>query len=127
MPRRRALGFTLLELLVVLALIGLASGLAAPRLLAWVDGARQRTAVDAVRQHLQQQPSQSFFSGQTVVLQPRPPSWGLPPGWHLSSPQPVVYEANGMTGGGLVLLHAQQQVLARWRVLPPAGEVVNAN
>lgn len=116
-------GFTLLELLVVLALMGLAAAVAAPRVLTWAESAQQRALLGSVRTHLQEQPSAAFFAGRTQVLTPRPEGWDLPPGWQLYSPQPIVYEANGMTAGGLLELRTGEQVLARWRIEAPAGQV----
>ncbi len=42
--RRRALGFTLLELLVVLAILGLIATFAAPQVLKWLSGAKSDSA-----------------------------------------------------------------------------------
>lgn len=46
---RRSLGFTLVELLVVLAILGLLAGLVGPRVLSQLDGAKSKTAVVQIK------------------------------------------------------------------------------
>ncbi len=140
MPRRasgrrrtaRARGFTLIELLLVMALVAAAAGLVAPQLLRWVDGARERTALQALHSALAALPEQAFFAGQAIELgtegaytsmpvgaTPLP----LPQGWSLRLAAPLRYEANGMTRGGTVDVLAPGRPPVRWRVEPPAGRV----
>ena len=45
----RATGFTLVELLVVLAILGLLAGLVGPRILGQLDGAKSKTAAVQIR------------------------------------------------------------------------------
>lgn len=49
MPRRRSSGFTLLEMIVVLAIIGLIMGLVAPRMFAQADKAKVQTAETQIK------------------------------------------------------------------------------
>lgn len=126
-PSSRQSGFTLLELLVVMALIGLLSGIVAPRLWQWVDGAQHRAALDTIQSTLQNLPSQTFFAGQgRTIVSAQDAGLSLPEGWRLELANPLYYEANGMTSGGRVTLWSGKQLLATWQILAPSGRLVVA-
>lgn len=119
-------GFTLLELLVVLALVALLAGVTVPRAMNWVEAARSRGQAAQVAAALESLPARAFFEGKALVLEANPvisPLPALPPGWRLETSAPLRYEANGMTSGGRVRLWEGQALRADWRVLPPSGEV----
>lgn len=119
-------GFTLLELLLVMALAALLTGLVAPRMWQWVEGARLRAGVDAARASLEALPRQAFGEARRVSVGAGGASLRLPEGWRLELSAPLVYEANGMTTGGRVRLEADRKTVADWIVVPPAGTVRNA-
>lgn len=48
-PRRASLGFTLVEILVVLAILGLLAGLVGPRVLSQLGGAKTKTAAVQIK------------------------------------------------------------------------------
>jgi prepilin-type N-terminal cleavage/methylation domain-containing protein len=119
-------GFTLLELLVVLALVGLLAGVAAPRAMSWVEGARARAQAADVAAALEALPARAFFEGKARVIGADAKSAELlrvPPGWRLDLAAPLRYEANGMTAGGRVRLWEGAALRADWRVQAPTGEV----
>lgn len=49
LPRRPSLGFTLVEILVVLAILGLLAGLVGPRVLSQLGGAKSKTAAVQIK------------------------------------------------------------------------------
>lgn len=113
-------GFTLVELLLVMVLLALMAGVAAPRVMVWLDGARQRGALAELAAWLEAQPAAAFFAGEvrTLGADDAPP---LPPDWHLDMDPPPRYEANGMAAGGRVQVWAGADLLADWRILSPTG------
>lgn len=65
-PRRR--GFTLLELLLVLTLAALLTGLVAPKMWQWVRGAQQRADIDRARTRLEGLPRQAFADARRIEV-----------------------------------------------------------
>ncbi len=122
---RAAGGFTLLELLLVLTLVALLTGLVAPRMWQWVQSAGVRAGVDGARAELEALPMRAFSSARRVSVDAEAP-WPLPGGWRLEFATPLVYEANGMTAGSRVRISAGHAVLADWLVESPAGTVRDA-
>lgn len=120
-----ALGFTLLELLLVLTLVALLTGLVAPRMGQWVQGARVRAGVDGARAELEALPRRAFAGARRVEVDAAGPL-PLPDGWRLELAAPLVYEANGMTAGSRLRLSAGNTLLADWLVEAPAGAVRDA-
>lgn len=124
-------GFTLVELLLVLALVALAAGVVAPQLMRWVEGSRQRAALESLRTALSALPEQAFFSGQAIELgrdgkpspHPAAPVLPVPDGWTLRLSAPLRYEANGMTRGGTLDVIVPDRPPVRWRIDPPTGNV----
>ena len=124
-PRAAARGFTLLELLLVLTLVALLTGLVAPRMWQWVQGARTRAGIDAARAELEALPRRAFAGAQRVTVDAAGPL-PLPESWRLELAAPLVYEANGMTAGSRLRLRAGNALLADWMVEAPAGTVRDA-
>jgi general secretion pathway protein G len=118
-------GFTLLELLLVLTLVALLTGLVAPKLWAWVQAAQLRADVDRVRAQLEGLPQAAFADARRIDVAPGEPL-ALPRGWTFESSGPLVYEANGMTAGARLRLTADGTVVADWVVEPPAGTLRDA-
>lgn len=117
-----ARGFTLLELLLVLVLVALLTGLVAPRMWKWVEGARERAGIDNVRTELEAMPRRAFAGARRIEVTTSGPL-ALPQGWRLELSKPLIYEANGMTPGGRVRIVSGGRVLADWIIDTPAGAV----
>lgn len=121
MPRLR--GFTLLELLLVVALLALLAGIVAPRVLGWAEAARARAALDALRVQLQAQPALAFHAQRPLTLTRAPADWSLPSGWRLELAAPLHWQANGMAAAGRLRVWAGADRLADWVLQAPGGEV----
>jgi general secretion pathway protein G len=92
LDRKAARGFTLVELVVVLALVALATGLAAPALVRGLDAARERGVRVDVRVLLEGMPVRAFQTGagleiDATALQQLVPE--LPQGWRLEVDAPL--------------------------------------
>jgi general secretion pathway protein H len=132
--RRRAPGFTLIEMLVVLALIAAASALAAGVLTGGLAGLRLRSSANTVAAQLRYTRAQALATGeaQRFVIDPRAHRWSAPHGHHGALPptlgvafigaretQPspgegaIVFFPDGASTGGRVQLSAKS---ARWNV-----------
>jgi prepilin-type N-terminal cleavage/methylation domain-containing protein len=122
-----AAGFTLLELLVVLALLALVTGLVAPAAVRAIGAARERAASADLGALLEGLPMRSFragaaqaYSGEALRLLLA----DLPSGWTVEAAPPLRYTAQGVAAGGTVRLLAPGRPALALRVLPVSGEVV---
>ncbi len=106
-------GFTLIELVIALAIVGLGLSFALPRLTTWVDrlafSMRQQRFEDA----LAGLGSRARRSGRTVILRStnvvpnstEPSPIELPSAWVLSVEPPIAFRYDGICTGGTVRLN----------------------
>lgn len=119
-----ARGFTLLELLVVMALLALATGVTAPRLMRWAEAAEERAALDALALAIEQLPEQAFFEGRSLHLdQALDPAGQRGRAWTLRASTPVHYSSLGYTGGGEIAVMEGSRAVAVWRITAPNGRL----
>lgn len=106
---RAARGFTLLELLVVLSILGVATALAAPAVSGSIDAWRRQAAVDAVVEQVRGWPADARSAGRPLLVTDDPDAadraeLSVPEGWELVVPQPWRVRANGACEGGMLQL-----------------------
>ncbi len=121
-----ARGFTLLELVVVMALMALAAGLVVPAAQRGLDAARERGIGSDLSAALSGLPMRAFRDGAAVSVdapQLRKLVPDLPSDWSLVLEQPLHYTGTGVASGGLVRLQPPGRSALAWRVLPVSGEV----
>lgn len=127
--RAACAGFTLFELLVVLALLGLVAGMTLPAGVRALEAARERAVEREVRLVLAGLPLEAFRSGLPLevpasALRQRLTAW--PQGWLLELDQPLAYSAEGVARGGQVRLQTPQGRLQTWVVEPYTGALTPA-
>jgi len=126
---RQRRGFTLLELLVVLALVALVTGLVAPGAMRSLAAAEARGAADDARALLEGLPVEAFRDGHAKLLDSTAltararslESW--PRGWSLKAEPALQYGPTGVASGGTVQVRDAERVAAMWAVEPVTGRV----
>lgn len=114
MPQR---GFTLLELLVVLVLVGMIAGMVGPRFIDLAERLRHRNEWQTLQQRINGLPMEVQLTGRPMALQELP--WMLPAGWQLKTERPVRYLSNGVCLGGQLQLLQGDEVKRRIVLTPP--------
>jgi len=102
--RERHLGFTLLEMVVVLALVALLGAVIMPSLTKMQQAWKRRTETQDVANQLGSLGYRARLQSSEVVIGPQGISPAallvLPSGWTLTASTPVVFHANGACLGG---------------------------
>lgn len=98
-PDSAAAGFTLLELVVVLAVLGLATALVAPQGFRMIASWRRATDIDTTLGAMVALGARAQQEGRPLALQPGPVPAdllpGLPVGWSVELSEPLLIRANG--------------------------------
>ncbi|KRV81737.1 prepilin-type N-terminal cleavage/methylation domain-containing protein [Pseudomonas citronellolis] len=115
-------GFTLLELLVVLALVAAVGAVVMPNLLNMQEAWRRRVDLQDIANQLQTLGYRARLEARQTLIGPagvEPPQMlKLPQGWTLSASAPVIYLANGVCLGGTLELR-QGDVARQLQLVPP--------
>ena len=103
----KAAGFTLLEMIVVLAILGLATAMVAPSALRSIDTWRRQAEQDSLLDQIRALPGNARATGRPVVISDDSLAGAKPPlridaDWTLRVPEPWRVNANGVCEGGEV-------------------------
>ncbi|WP_397535356.1 prepilin-type N-terminal cleavage/methylation domain-containing protein [Roseateles sp.] len=119
-------GFTLLELLVVLALVAMSAALVGPQMYRWIERSEERAWQSELRAHLQALPLQAFETGARLVVdavQLRRSVPSLPSTVDIVLVKPIVYSSTGAASGGQVELRFKGGRSEVWGIAPLTGIV----
>jgi general secretion pathway protein G len=102
-------GFTLLEMIVVLAILGLATALVGPSAIRGIDSWRRQAELDSLLDQIRAMPGNARASGRAVVLSNETLKAGKAPlriadEWSLDVPEPWRVSANGVCEGGEITI-----------------------
>lgn len=121
-------GFTLLELLVVMAVVGLLAGLVAPslqRMAGSIDRATKREGLMAdiaglsYRAYALGQSFELSEQGVQRILSDGNPVLALPAGWRVQMDHPIQFAFNGLCSGGRLTLVSPDRVVEALQLHKP--------
>lgn len=124
LPAFYSKGFTLLELMVVLVLMGLLAGVVLPRMSKTYDRTQAAFELEDIRLSLARIPMQAFTANVRYELTKLPSDINqsipvnLPDGWTVQAASPIVYQSNGICLGGNVVA-AYGDTEYEFALLPP--------
>jgi prepilin-type N-terminal cleavage/methylation domain-containing protein len=131
----RSAGFTLLEMLFVMLIVGLLVGLTAPRFGAGIDRYESLSQKQAMEDQLRQLPRRVRLNAKTIEL-PRDlkmenlgddePVLRIPEGWTISFAPPLVISRLGACSGSTVSLQsaAMPETSSRYRLVELSCELL---
>ena len=122
-PDRRQRGFTLLEMIAVLAIMGLVAGLVGPSMLRGVDAWKRAAEIDRLLDQVRSLPGRARAGGHDIEISQQALAGAVPPlrveaGWQLVVDAPWRVRASGVCEGGMIEARAGGSV-RRVRVAPP--------
>lgn len=117
-------GFTLLEMLVVLAIAGMLAGVTLPNLSKMAERARIGTQRQAILSSLGNLGYWAYANGKPYTLiamdaKTDTPPFSVPEGWRLQAETPISYAVNGVCSGGVVTLYGPDQTTERLLLKAP--------
>lgn len=116
---RQARGFTLLELLVVLALVGMMAAMVAPRLQGTYEAIASSGERAEVARQLERLPLVARDRGRSITLAPGGATpLQMPAGWTVTALDAVLVDASGICHGGRVVVRGRGSV-ETWTLSPP--------
>ncbi len=122
-----ATGFTLIEIIVVMVIVGLVTSIALPRLVtlyASVENSSQRTAI---KDQIEGLGYLAYSAGKSIVLESSAESGGqlkdypllLPAGWRIDLPMSLHFSSRGFCTGGKLIINDPDGGKEAFQLAPP--------
>ena len=124
--QRQSSGFSLLELLVVLSLLGLLTAITFPNIVNLYQSVGSRLQIDQIIDDINGLGYGAFNSSSEIILNNIPENTGrqnapinLPVGWRLAVVNPIQYRQNGACQGGEIRLFFEGELIISKKLTPP--------
>lgn len=97
-------GYSLIEVMVTLALVGLLSAIVLPQFETLVDAVRRDTALDELATAVRTARLEAYAERRTVKLSEHFDSVEIPAGWAVRFPEDVIIRPSGVCLGGRMII-----------------------
>lgn len=127
MISRRKPGFTLIEILVVLVIVGMLASIAVPRLATLYTSVENSSRRNAIKDQIEGLGYLAYSTGKPIVLESvgesglleKDDPLQLPPGWRIDLPKPLRYSSRGFCIGGKLIIRDPDGGSENFRLSPP--------
>lgn len=127
MTNRGAAGFTLIEIIVVLVIVGLLTSIALPRLVTLYASIENSSQRSAIKDQVEGLGYLAYSTGKPIVLESSAERGGqlkyypllLPAGWRIDLPRPLHFSSLGFCTGGKLIINDPDGGKEAFQLAPP--------